>query len=252
MLVSINKVYGNCKVLSPDGELMFLCREKKVNWYLKRELAYTVDDNPITIQLNFEPNGKGYHGSDWGLSEMHNRCVNCGEGDKINRHHVVPYCYRKFFTTKLKSHNSHDVLLMCPDCHDAYERKADVLKLKLSKIYDSPLSGSNIFDRESSKMKRLVSCIVNHSNDIPDEKLKEIKQNILNNYGWKRLTNKRIDWINSIKTHRNLKTHGEMVCEKIDDYQVFIKMWRTHFVNNNTCEYLPENWSIDYEHIVQK
>ena len=31
-----NKIYGNCKVYSPNVNLMFLCVEKKANWYLDR------------------------------------------------------------------------------------------------------------------------------------------------------------------------------------------------------------------------
>ncbi len=245
------KIYGNCSVLSPDGKLMFRCGMKKVNWYLSKGLAEKVGDDPITIKLNFKPKGNGYHEEKWGLAEMNNVCVNCNTDEFLTRHHVVPYGYRKYFPMLLKTHNFHDVLAMCPDCHDDYERKADVLKMELSVIYDSPLSGVNDIDRGASKMKRLVNCIVNHSNDIPSDKLKVLKQDILDYYGWKRLTKKRIDWITSIKTNRNLKTHGEMVCERIDDYQDFIELWRTHFVDNNSCEYLPENWSINYVHIGQ-
>jgi hypothetical protein len=32
------------------------------------------------------------------------------------RHSVVPHCYRKRFPGAMKSHLSHDIVLMCLDC----------------------------------------------------------------------------------------------------------------------------------------
>jgi hypothetical protein len=241
------KIYGNCRVLSPEGKLMFRCGMKKVNWYLNRGLADEIENDPLTIKLNFEPNGNGYHDSDWGLVEMENICVDCGTDEFLTRHHVVPYSYRKFFPVCLKTHNFHDVLAMCPDCHDNYERKADILKSELSKKYNAPLGGINKHDRNARKMKRILNCVIN-PDGVPKQRIDQLRNEILDYYGWKRLTQKRIDWINSLEITKNLKTHGEIVCEQIDDYQEFIEMWRKHFVENNNCSYLPENWSITYIH----
>ena len=77
-----NLIYGNCCVLSPEGILMFRCNTKKVNWYLNRGLASIVSDDPLTIKLNFTPNGLGNHNKGYGLSKMHNKCVNCGIEDR--------------------------------------------------------------------------------------------------------------------------------------------------------------------------
>ena len=129
------KIYGNCKVLSPDGLLMFRCQEKKINWYLKRDLAQIVNLDPLTIKLNFEPNGLGNHNKVYGLGEMDNLCVVCGNNIEITRHHVVPICYRRFFPIEKKSHNFHDVLSVCADCHENYEYYAFKFKLDLSVKY---------------------------------------------------------------------------------------------------------------------
>ena len=50
------KIYGNCQVLSPEGHLMFRCESKKANWYLKRDLADIITDEPLVIKLKFQPN----------------------------------------------------------------------------------------------------------------------------------------------------------------------------------------------------
>lgn len=153
-------LYGNCKVLSPDGLLMFRCDEKRVNWYIKRNLADITSTDPITIKLNFKPRGLGNHGKAYGLIEMKNICVNCGKDSELNRHHVVPYCYRKFFPLKLKSHNFHDVLSLCVSCHEKYERSADRLKEFLANEYNAPINGETIDNKDIIKVSKIASTLL--------------------------------------------------------------------------------------------
>lgn len=54
------KVYDNCKMYSPAGELLCHCDRKKLEWYLKKNLAIKISDNPLQIILNFKPNKRGY------------------------------------------------------------------------------------------------------------------------------------------------------------------------------------------------
>ena len=104
------KIYGNYQVLSPDGHLMFRCDEKKANWYIKRNLAEIISNDPLIVKLKFQPKGLGNHNKKYGLSVIENICVVCGSDEFLTRHHVVPTCYRKFFPLEKKSHNFHDVL----------------------------------------------------------------------------------------------------------------------------------------------
>jgi len=240
------KVYGNCQVQSPDGTLMFRCGERKTNWYLKKGLADIISDDPMVIRLNFEPKGKGYHNSEWGLVKMENKCVNCGSDEFLTRHHVIPYCYRKYFPIELKSHNFHDVLVMCPECHESYERKADIVKKELGDMYDAPISGITDFDKTASKMKRIAHCLL-YQEKVPKERIEEMKNILRENFGWERITNRRLVYLSNQLITKNIKNHGEIVCENIDDYQEFVEMWRKHFLENNSCGHLPKNWSITYK-----
>lgn len=45
------------------------------------------------------------------------RCVVCGDEEHYLRYRVVPSCYRRHFPVHLKSHRSHDVVLLCVPCH---------------------------------------------------------------------------------------------------------------------------------------
>ncbi len=65
------KLYDNCKILAPDGQLLSTCSVKKLNWYVSKGLGQIVpkplhlvvtpsDDGSenVFIQLNFEPQGR--------------------------------------------------------------------------------------------------------------------------------------------------------------------------------------------------
>lgn len=239
------KIYGNCKVLSPNGIPMFKCDEKKANWYLKRELAEIIEEKPLVIKLNFEPKGLGNHGKNWGLSNMFNRCVVCGNKNFLTKHHVVPHCYRKYFPLKVKSHDFHDVLCVCKDCHESYEKKADILKNKISNDFKAPLNGKLENRKDILKYSKLASTLLRKNDNIPKERIKEIKGQIKSHFGIKRLTKKRLRSMISTKNVVIKKTHGKIVVEKLKDLQSFVELWRNHFVKEMKPSYLPDKWSLN-------
>lgn len=237
------RVYGNFQVQSPDGILMFRCDEKRINWYIKRNLANFVDDK--TIRLNFQPKGLGNHERVFGLSQMKNHCVVCGTKNYLTRHHVIPTCYRKWFPLTLKSHNFHDVLLMCVDCHDSYERKADELKQKLSKEYSAPINGEYEYDSELIKLAKMASTLLNKDlTMIPKERVDFMRQHLRGYFNYSRLTKKRLHNISKIKSKKINKSHGQIVVENLVDYQKFIELWRSHFLNQTEANYLPDGWDV--------
>jgi len=235
------KIYGNWEVYSPDDILMFRCDLKKANWYLKRHLATEIEVGKI--KLNFTPKGLGNHQKPFGLSLMKNVCVVCGTEKFLTRHHVVPISYRKYFPLEIKSHNFHDVLSMCVDCHDSYERKADLLKIELAKKYEVPIWGKTIDRKEMIKWSKIATTIIGGCSHIPKSRVTQMKLELKSHFGFKRLSKKRLLSLSTIKVKEVVKTHGQMVVENIEDLQEFVTMWRRHFLENNTPKYLPKNWS---------
>lgn len=240
---SKNKIYGNYKVLSPNNILMFRCNSKKINWYLNKNLAERIDD--ISIRLKFNPNGLGNH-NQYGIDEMENICVVCGTRHNLNRHHVVPICYRKFFPTEKKNHKFHDILSICLECHESYEKIATQFKNELSIKYNAPLNGIQCDNFPLIKMKNIVNCIL-HNDKIPKYRIKEMKNEVKEYFTWKRISKKRLQNVLNIEINNVTKTHGEMVISKIDDIDMFAKQWRKHFVENMKCGFLPKKWSINNE-----
>lgn len=237
------RVYGNYQVESPDGILMFRCDEKRINWYIKRNLANYIDEN--TIRLNFRPNGLGNHERNFGLSQMKNHCVVCNTENYLTRHHVIPTCYRKWFPLKLKSHNFHDVLLMCVDCHDTYERKADELKQQLSIDYYAPITGEYEYNSELIKLAKISATLLNKDlSKIPKERVFMMKKTLREYFNYKHLTKSRLERISTMRSKKINKSHGQIVVENLENIQQFIEIWRLHFIENTKAKYLPENWNV--------
>lgn len=241
------KIYGNWQVQSPEGILMFRCDEKKAMWYVNRNLGDIINYEPKIVKLNFRPNGLGNHNRKYGLNEMINVCVVCGTNEFLTRHHVVPHCYRKYFPVDLKSHNFHDVLSLCVNCHDRYERKADDLKKNLSTIHNAPINGEPIDNKQIIRVKKLVNSLVNFKDVMPENRKTKIKNEIKNILGLKRLHKSRIEKLIKLEIKYSVRTHGEIVVSKVSNIDEFIKSWRRHFIENNDCKFLPKDWSVDEE-----
>ena len=113
-------LYDNAKLEAPDGELLCVCDSGKAIWYVEKGLGtfVTKEDSNITVRLNFEPSGRprGQAG-DYYLTAKENLCVVCGATKNHLRKYVVPHEYRKLFPDVMRDHQSHDVLLMCLNCH---------------------------------------------------------------------------------------------------------------------------------------
>lgn len=120
---STKPIYENCLILAPDDEPLCRCDKKKIDWYLSRNLAEVLQEDPAIIRLTFQPNGRGVSAGkgDPQVDNLYyvdykpgkrNQCVVCGAEENYMRFHIVPSKYRCFFPEKYKAHRSHDILLL--------------------------------------------------------------------------------------------------------------------------------------------
>lgn len=240
-------LYENCCVRNMQGVIIFYCSLKRANWYLKRNLAAKLNNDPLDIQLNFETKGQGHLGDDFYLQHRKNICTVCGIGKDLTRHHIIPICYRRHMNPEVKDHSFHDILLLCYICHDTYERYADSFKLELSKEYNAPLNG--IYDNK--KFNSLMSVradansLIKHWDFIPND-----RKNILINRMKKTLNTDKIDLqsLSEINVEAfEVKTHGKIVVGRLTNLQIFLQRWRRHFLESMSPKFLPEFWSITRE-----
>lgn len=125
---------------APDGELLCTMDRTKAEWYRKRGLAVLVNEEPIRMRLLFEPSGRavGQTGQ-YDLVEKVNQCVVCGTKENFSRKFIIPKEYRRFFPLVMKSHSSHDILLLCLECHRISHMEDNRLRERLAILCSAPL-----------------------------------------------------------------------------------------------------------------
>jgi len=267
----------NWFVYAPDGRHMFTCGGKKARWYMDRCLAEEVGE--FKIKFLFEPNGKGYEDDeDFGRSVREVRCVVSGEQESLQRHHIVPYCYRSFFPAEYKSKNHHDVVLMNSNKHSEYEKEADKFKDEVAGIYGIKTIGEyngayvralRDISKDNALLMSKIAVIFKRYGRLPKETIldnfKYISRRIDIDYDFLL----EIDYIQLLKLfqilkeenetklfefknkHKKYYDHGWHLVKKLDtDEKIFdfVKLWRTHFIETTNPEYMPEGWSVNFRH----
>jgi exonuclease 3'-5' domain-containing protein 2 len=260
----------NWDVHHPNGKHMFTTNRRKIDWYIKRNLATIVGER--SIQLTFEPNGLGFNEDEiFGLTPRVNQCVVCAAQDNLQRHHVVPYHYRKFMPIDYKSRNHHDVVLICRKHHEEYEMIAKAYKTFIAAKYNvktiEELNNdyiTNVVERLRKKFKisKLLNTFLKQFNVLPIKNTESIAKEleVLVGFNILDMTLDEIEKINS-KLNKSIARekkevinvddfyHGKAVVKqftKHSDFEEFIKGWRQHFLDTMKPEFMPVGWSIDF------
>ena len=270
--------YSNCKIYHPNGKLMCVNSQKKGRWYVEKTnaeiLELKADGTLASIKLTFTPKGEGFDDDDvFGLSIQETKCVVTGETDitKLTKHHVVPYCYRKYMPLEYKSRNHHDVVFMTEDSHDEYEQIANDYRDQTHEYYGVPTMKesqkitSDIINSPKAKLMGRINGYVTAIRDkgylIPEERLrgmrKEILKYIKDVYDFKTRTLTDY-WMERIERdvkeeHKRLKNtskvdpHELLVKTLVEngELDVFIIGWRYHFINTMNPPYMPKGWDMN-------
>lgn len=97
--------------------------------------------------LLFEPKGRPEdEDNDFYVQSKKNMCVGCGERNHYLRYRIIPSCYRMHFPEHLKSHRSHDIVLLCVDCHEVAHSAAEKYKKKIAEEFEIPLFVQKVAD----------------------------------------------------------------------------------------------------------
>ena len=278
-------IYDSCKMLAPDGQQLCYCDYKKMTWYVERNLAEVISKEPPVFRLIFEPNARGcvdenLKSSNFYIESRVNNCVICGETKNYLRFHVVPILYRSCFPENLKSHKSHDVVLLCIECHEKARKVYEKKKEEISKRYGVPI---NIMSDEQNNYLKLTQFIKkcrillkNKNESLPEKAQIKLKNNLKemfdflmkNSEYFKNFVDKnkiKCDKIEDIniefleifcnKFNLNDKNfpegkrniHGKLVIEKVKDLKEFIMEWRKFFIDSFQPKFLPKEWSVEHE-----
>lgn len=234
---SSKKMYESFEMIHPDGYFMSFVSEKRAYWYINRGLAFWSGDKKF--QLKFSPNGSGKGHIPFYTQKLENKCVVCGAEHNLNKHHVVPYVFRSKMPVQYKEKSNHDVLAICVDCHESYEKIAMDFKNQLVK--DAGFNLSNRLTEEEKWNKDILSArkmlekIKNKEVDeslIPKEKVDKFKE-------LSKL---------ELKTVPEKPFWGDLLMNKvIQENKIFdfVKMWRTHFIENMNPQFMPKYWDVN-------
>lgn len=265
----------NWEVYHPNGKHMFTCGEKKASWYLDRDLAEIFDDNKII--LTFIPKGNGFEDNEeFGRAARQPICVVSGVNDGLQRHHIVPYCYRSYFPEAYKTRNHHDVVLINHILHSEYEKKATVFKDEIANVYNvKTIKELNLeytiklreLGKDDAILMNTIHSIFKSYNKVDDEvtinKLKFIAENTnipfdtIIKYNYMQLYKlylhvKDLHKENILKFKKEndaVFDHGYYVAQKLNtDAKIkeFVTIWRNHFIETMKPKHMPHGWSVDF------
>ncbi|KAK4577279.1 hypothetical protein RGQ29_027699 [Quercus rubra] len=202
-------VYHNCRIYANDGRLLCYCDQRKLEWYLRRDLAKIVDDNPPAIMLLFEPKGRPEdEDNDFYIQSKKNICVGCGEGSHYLRYRIIPSCYRMHFPEHMKSHRSHDIVLVCVDCHEVAHASAEKYKKQIAAEFGIPLfvrkvadlkqvqvmSGSSESETNLEEgvsplqLRTAAMALLRHGPRMPSKRRDELTQIVMSYYGGREIS----------------------------------------------------------------
>lgn len=240
-------IYDNCLALDIKGNTLFRCDAKKMRWYLSRNLAEKISDDPPQIRLLFETAGPGHIGDPFFLEKRQNKCVVCGTDRDLTRHHILPHCYRRFFPRNLDRFGTYDVMALCTEHHHDYEQIANDLRKDLAESFTAPVNG--VGGRacvETGRAVRSAWAIIRHQDQMPTAKLAEHWQRVKDFFGSMPSNDELFRLTKENRT--TVKTHAEMVVEQLTDLDSindFVIRWRKHFIETMKPKFLPDHWSID-------
>jgi hypothetical protein len=240
-------LYGNCVVLTGDTP-MFRCDQERMNWYLSMGLADIVTKEPPVIRLNFKPKGPGHHGDPYFLQEFKNRCVVCGTPEDLSHHHIVPYCYRKYFPKDSYENGRwfYDVLLLCLVCHDSYEERAQQLKQSIAHEHGVPPWGTTTLNSDEVTIMKAAITLHRHRGKLPYNKREHFEKIVKTYLGKDELLPEDPENVFDVIKGGTITTSAaEIIVSRLKDLDYFAIRWRRHFLRHMQPEFLPELWDAE-------
>lgn len=251
-------LYMNCMLAAPDGSRLCTLDRKKADWYIEKGIGELTCLDPYTVQLKFEPSGRPGSEDSYYLNFKDNICVVCGSDHSYMRKNIVPHDYRRYFPLVMKDHHSHDVLLMCSDCHRLSTFYDDKLRRELAIKYNAPLGNATVArlieDPELKKVKSAAKALNYAGHKLPRDRRQQLTLVVQKHFNVSDLTPEMITEAATIETRKensNFVSHGQEVVKKVREegkLLEFEKTWRQHFLDTMCPRHLPPLWSVDHRH----
>ena len=276
LLMMKKPMYDNIPMLDCEGNYLSTIAKKKADWYVKKNLAVNVTvDGRRGLRLTFVPNAlkksspSGQPPSESAVSplafsrlEKKNECVVCGTADAgFMRHYIVPSAYRSRFPSSFKSHMSHDICILCPDCHlrcqSIYGKEMTILERKALAMVCADRRERYIVDRPRSKVRNEANAILKHCTQIPHDVLELHRQKVREYLttvegGTGEITRAALERLSELECtveNEKWKSGPVLIVEGLNNdpgrITDFVRAWRKFFVASMNPRHLSPSWSID-------
>lgn len=251
-------LYHNCQLLAPDGVPLCTCDPKKARWYIEKGLGVAVQQEPLVVRLNFEPAGRPrqeYEDERYYVQERQNLCVVCGQEHSYIKKNVVPHEYRRHFPAILKDHQSHDVVLLCVQCHRISSTHDATLKEQLAGECGAPIGRAGnrrvTVNNQRRAVKNAAGALLRSRSTIPQLRITELENVVKNFFNVDSLSHELLQEAADIDArdwNEDFQAHGEQVCETYRSkglVQLQFR-WRRHFLDTMRPKHLPQYWSVNH------
>lgn len=155
----------------------------------------------------------------------------------------------------MKSHQSHDVLLMCPVCHEMSNRYDVILRRDLANKCDAPLTRQSSLKTDQFQVKRkylsAVKILQENTNRLPLYRRQELELHVREYDGKELATIVPTYYTENESSSVELgPTHGEKVVTYFTNSEGGLvdleRTWRQHFLDKMKPKYLPPLWSVNH------
>ncbi|NXT75943.1 EXD2 protein, partial [Zapornia atra] len=253
-------LYDNCFLHAPDGQPLCTCDRKKAQWYLDKGIGELVSTDPFVVKLRFEPSGRPESQVDYYLTVKENLCVVCGKRESYIRKNIVPHEYRRHFPIQMKDHNSHDVLLLCTSCHAVSNYYDNHLKQQLAEEFGAPIGseeGVRVLEDPLRRQVRSGARALLNADSLPDPRRAELLKSIKDYFNTEAVTPEMLQEAAGLETricNESYMPHGLKVVQcfakgGLRSLMQLERRWRQHFLDSMQPKHLPEQWSVDHNHV---
>lgn len=251
-------LYHNCQLRAPDDQPLCVCDPKKAWWYVEKGLGVVASEEPLVVRLTFEPSGRPQVEREDGrfyLQERHNICVTCGKDQSYIRKNVVPHEYRKYFPDILKDHQSHDVVLLCIECHKISNLHDQSFRHQLAREFRAPIGTEQDVKVSIDKSRKIVrnaaSALLNNKENIPDNRIAVLEKIVKDYFNIEELDDNFLKDVVKIDIkiwNDDYQSHGHKVYEGYEKIGVMKleQRWREHFLSSMKPQHMPEGWSVTH------
>ena len=106
----------------------------------------------------------------------------CGGSKDYARFFIIPGWYRTHLPEELKSHRSHDIVLMCFACHESASQHQEKLKQELAKKHDAPMTEflpNKVRNIHIAAISKAANSLLKAAAKMPEERRESLRQTIM-------------------------------------------------------------------------